>query len=101
MKIIRDRLLQVNLDDLGMRVVEGDLHVPPEVARLFDMIGVRDATYVVPMMEQMPTFFLSELGVDREQFVEIRENLRNRIGLPEKPQQQEFQMPPLGALPKK
>lgn len=101
MKIVRDNLLHTTPDDLGVKVIEGDLHAPPELVRLLNKVGVRDGAYLIPMIEDMPTLFISELGIQRSQLDSIHASLEKQLGELTKRVRVPFDMPPLGAMPSK
>lgn len=98
MKIVSDSLLRTTSDDLGVKVVDEVLHAPPELVRLLNRIGIKDAAYLPSVVEDMPSLFVQELGISRGSLRSIQEALSDQLEQLTGPIRNDFVMPPLGAM---
>lgn len=98
MKIISDPMLRTTPSSLGTTVADGALRAPPDLANLLARVGVRDALYLPSMLEDMPSLFIQELGLDPAFVEPSLVALREQMGLPGGATPNDFVMPPLGAM---
>lgn len=98
MKILADKRLTLSPDDLGIKVVGDRVSAPVKVVHFLNRIGVRDAAFIVPMMKDMPSLFVAELGIRADQFDKIRSTLEQEL-IHVSVQTTPFKTPPFGAMP--